>query len=639
MKRMLFIFFLCLITSGCAIFSPTETFDETLPATTIDFETEPTTVEETTQAQVSVPLFPYEYGQYLDDTHILAQISNTAIENTSYPSLRLLDGQPLIFSPDFADDGSVTLTLKLLDLTSDTVLNEVVLPLSTYFIPLVNKDTVVVSDPVAGHLYVYDRNLNLANTLTFSSGSDLWQDWYLSSDQQYLFCLDGINGLTVTEIASGEKKTLLDATAQAYQIGVCGSSVSFAYVDPDTHLNSVGYLDLDTNTFTPCPFNIELNSLSICDGFWVGQIFGNSSYLIATEEESLTTNVEHGQLFMIAPTKHLLVTVYSTQMMYLYDADGTFLSSCSLASLGRYASPTTELCWSEADGGYFFTIYGENDIGQLLFWDVSIPVEGEDLPLVPLDMTQDNGGETAELEHLYDRAKLLSETYDVNIRIADQCDSTYTDFDAVIVYDADMLSWALNDLEAVLATYPSGFFSQLRYEHVREIEINLVGTLTATNDYYDNGSYNAFAEPIGNKHRIVLDIYTSSRDTIHHELSHVIDKKLEWDANRREDALYSEDQWLSLSPDGFEYLYVYDANWDANMRPEWSGYFIDGYAVGFPTEDRARVWEYALGGYDWYFEDAPGLQAKLRYYSECIRDCFDTTGWPEVLPWERLLSE
>lgn len=25
------------------------------------------------------------------------------------------------------------------------------------------------------------------------------------------------------------------------------------------------------------------------------------------------------------------------------------------------------------------------------------------------------------------------------------------------------------------------------------------------------------------------------------------------------------------------------------------------------------------------------------FYAACIRDSFDTTGWPEQLPWERLL--
>ena len=38
-----------------------------------------------------------------------------------------------------------------------------------------------------------------------------------------------------------------------------------------------------------------------------------------------------------------------------------------------------------------------------------------------------------------------------------------------------------------------------------------------------------------------------------------------------------------------------------------------------------------------YFEPGSGLRAKLEYYAECIRDCFDTEGWPEVLPWEQVL--
>ena len=38
------------------------------------------------------------------------------------------------------------------------------------------------------------------------------------------------------------------------------------------------------------------------------------------------------------------------------------------------------------------------------------------------------------------------------------------------------------------------------------------------------------------------------------------------------------------------------------------------------------------------FEVHPGLVGKLRYYSQCIRDCFDTTGWPEVTVWEECIQ-
>ena len=35
------------------------------------------------------------------------------------------------------------------------------------------------------------------------------------------------------------------------------------------------------------------------------------------------------------------------------------------------------------------------------------------------------------------------------------------------------------------------------------------------------------------------------------------------------------------------------------------------------------------------FEGKEGLTEKLRYYSVGIRDSFDVTGWPKILPWKR----
>ena len=63
-------------------------------------------------------------------------------------------------------------------------------------------------------------------------------------------------------------------------------------------------------------------------------------------------------------------------------------------------------------------------------------------------------------------------------------------------------------------------------------------------------------------------------------------------------------------------------------------YFIDDYSMINATEDRARIFEYAVENRGTLFRDAPGLIAKLQYYSDCIRDCFDTALWPEITAWE-----
>jgi hypothetical protein len=71
---------------------------------------------------------------------------------------------------------------------------------------------------------------------------------------------------------------------------------------------------------------------------------------------------------------------------------------------------------------------------------------------------------------------------------------------------------------------------------------------------------------------------------------------------------------------------------------ENSGYFISSYAMTFPTEDRATLMS-AIMSDKTVLQENPGMAEKMRYYAACIRDCFDTEGWPENTLWEQVLEE
>ena len=113
----------------------------------------------------------------------------------------------------------------------------------------------------------------------------------------------------------------------------------------------------------------------------------------------------------------------------------------------------------------------------------------------------------------------------------------------------------------------------------------------------------------------------------------MIDKHLEWDATLRPQALFSEEVWLSLQPKGFRYAYSYTDMPDSIRAYEDSGYFISSYAMTFPTEDRATLMSVIMSDKT-VLDENPGMAEKMRYYAACIRDCFDTEGWPESTLWE-----
>lgn len=155
----------------------------------------------------------------------------------------------------------------------------------------------------------------------------------------------------------------------------------------------------------------------------------------------------------------------------------------------------------------------------------------------------------------------------------------------------------------------------------------------------------------------MFNIFISSSDvenmvsTIHHELSHVIDNALVLMQKDEENPVFSEEKWNELNPYADMYLYSYheDRNEyykeylyeiDFGISDNYTNaYFVDSYALTYPTEDRARIFERLLGNEDKTidYSKTPNLKKKLNYYAECIRATFDTTGWKNV-PWEAYME-
>jgi hypothetical protein len=228
----------------------------------------------------------------------------------------------------------------------------------------------------------------------------------------------------------------------------------------------------------------------------------------------------------------------------------------------------------------------------------------------------------------------MSVRYGLSILVGTDCGTDFFDFTAETMMDWGLVDDALDTLEDALEDYPEGFFQQLRYGDVRRTEIHLVGSITAiTYEYVD--TYEAFVQENYDCHIMVADITQADISTYYHEFSHIIDSFLEWDAMDREDALFSEDAWCSLNPWWFD-GYTYDYSWQQDMEDYTA--FVGTYSTINPTEDRAMVLEDAMMDYGhWTFEDAAVLLEKLDYYCRCIRDAFDTSGWPDTVLWEQYL--
>ena len=310
-----------------------------------------------------------------------------------------------------------------------------------------------------------------------------------------------------------------------------------------------------------------------------------------------------------------------------YDADGHFLSSMVPEEGLRLGRDFVRV----EERGWFFLAYAERNC-QIMLWNPA-PGQGEDIVLEPEQVPQ---GEVLPRE-LYDRAEALSQRFDLEIRIGDRAARDYKSYDSGMLTDPELTAKALDVLEEALAVYPEGFFTQLKYGNHHSIRIELVDGLTSRKGHDVSTGASAVTFRRDRYCLIVLDAQRIQNGAVFHEFSHIIDDRMAFEARLRPEALYSEEGWMALQPEGFRYADSYQNIPEEVTEFYDSGYFARKYACISATEDRAVTMEDAMLLKREVFEANPRLLPKLQYYCDCIRDSFDTTNWPQVLPWEQLL--
>lgn len=233
------------------------------------------------------------------------------------------------------------------------------------------------------------------------------------------------------------------------------------------------------------------------------------------------------------------------------------------------------------------------------------------------------------LEH---EAQLLEDKYGVAILVGNQCDTVFSHFTASYATDYEKVSGILKTLDYILGRYPEGFFRQLCTQERSGIRIHLIQDLWANNEDLYGGDYGGFSQDLLDHYILVLDVDATWEELYYHELTHIIDMHIALDAAKREDALFSEEGWNALNPDWFP---GYADDYMNLPELQEDGWFVDPYGAINPQEDRAQVMAKAmLPNYRIYFNNNQGIRMKMEYYSLVIQDVFDTTGWPEILPWE-----
>lgn len=483
-------------------------------------------------------------------------------------------------------------TLVLLDQEDLTVRAQTVLSSSDRAIVQVLDAGISVADPGNGTVTVLDAALTASDVYSLEPAEDTW---LMGMDGENCYVLSNA-GICAVRVSSGQSQMLLQ-TQRLSPIAMNRDRI---------YLAAVGTSDLVTRWFV-----LDLSADTVSELDASGKLALKQGLVPADRECWL--EIENRELT-------------------LYSADGSYLSSCELPG-GEKDRTGADYIWSERWQGWFFLDRCRSE-RRLMFWDPAVPTEGEPVDLAPETVPE---GRLLDRE-LYDRAERLSEQYGLDIRIADRCIRDYTNYAAGELTDPELTAQALSVLESALACYPEGFFRQLGFSDVETIRIEMVDDLKVKADADDAKQTSAFAQERDGYYLLVFNAERIQKKMVFHEISHIIDKRLAWDAKLREDALYSEDRWMALQPEGFAYAGSYTDIPDSVKKYYDSGFFVRDYSCVSASEDRAMLMEKAMLGEKEVFDANPHLMPKLRYYCDCIRDSFDTTGWPEVTFWEKLLD-
>ena len=613
MKRFALILFILLILSGCA--------SQEAPPTVI-----PTHGAEATEATEPAPSWVETLGMEWDAAGVLREVPLTVPDGLHYSAAMEFDGDLLLWSIDNHREDAQFVELCLIELDDGSIISQRDVPVTGYLFPKAAGESLYLCDNTGGTIYRLDKSLQTVNqwTVPATEGS-----FYMSTGgNAYLITVD--NHLLHYNLSTGETAPLLPEDPYISWVTESANSLVIKYYDQDNGAPVFAVLDLEGGEYFLAGLDVQADSVSMCGGTWLYESYKDQYvyYLHRGGAEAVRFFPQDATVSLLKEG-FILGTSMDGTSLSLYRMDGTLVSGCTVYENGN-GYLATEPIWNEALGGYFFVARTYDETSRLLYWDIEKSSGGEDLQFESIP-------EPDEIQAaLESRAAELEKKYGVTILVGNQCDTLFDEFSATQISDYDRVTAALDTLDEALSAYPEGFIRQLRYDTIRGIQIQLISDLQADGSGRTGGGYNAFTQPQFDYYLMVMDIDDSYVETYYHEFSHIIDNYLRSDSWQREDALYSEEKWNELNPRWFD-DYTYDYSQMQNLEDDTS--FIDGYATISPTEDRARVMEYAMVSWgEWAFAEDTVLYRKLSYYCRCIRDAFDTTGWPDTVLWEQFLK-
>ena len=569
----------------------------------------------------------------------LIENSEVLDDSEHYIELSLCGSTLLVHSSLYSDACDVTNgNLYVYDVSTGNHIADLYLEGECYA-TLAGENRVLLRKYHSGEVTVTDRLFEPVYTYSLPADHDFYSfNCFATPDGEYLlYYVDGGTELNVVELKTGQTLKTFDIISNYYSfclygdmIYLCDYNGNFYVFDPEkpTELRAESYM----------------SGTSYINGIIVtGSESGN--YAVSPYGEDGVFAALHG---INSPE----TVGYGSGMMYfkLYDdvSERTELCAADLfcGSLYRCGTDADFDSVYKACAGDGFAVFYAHGTGIVLW----TPFESE-----AVELDYDLTSEELIKDELVKLCTALSDEYGINIYYGNEGNDFISDsYLSKTSRDTFKILSAVRKVSETLKDYPDGMVREIYSSNVTGVDLYLSGGLYSITD---SGISTAvgLTYTYNNRRVIVADIDYSVNElryTMFHELMHIIDDKLQSVENLSGRRYLSG--WTDFLPKGADYYYSYhdnkgyevtDSKYTLSELNEDKIYFVDAYSKTFPTEDRARVFEYLMRGCDGEGDTIYGehLLNKARFLCVALRLCSDSLpdeySESDALPWESVLGE
>lgn len=429
------------------------------------------------------------------------------------------------------------------------------------------------------------------------------------------------NAIRVLDIRSGVSRLIKEDSSSGKSLeGMLrrDTVIHCGYDDPNLGRRSL-FLRSDTGMTL---LERERLSVSSHDKNYYARLSDEAVFAEEAEQPKALLPRDNGAFITFLPEGNLALTVSASPEITLgcYDLN-TGLLQGELVLRSSW-SPRS---FCHAGGAVWFLMWdGQRD--TLCRWDVAM-TPSRDTAVYTVQYHPVSDPDTENLKECGREAERIGQRFGIRVLVwKDAVSSAPEGYSLEPEHRTYIISRELELLEQRLTRFPKGFWEQLG-----GLTVCMVRSISPTPD--NPSAETADAIRLRGEKGNYLILAAPGEQSFWYQLYHLMESRI---------LTYSSayDSWDSLNPGDFQYDYDYDANRFRDGSPflqETSRSFVDTFSMSFPSEDRARIMEYAMQpGYADLFS-APILQQKLTRVCMGIREAFSLTDYAAPLPWEQYL--